>query len=689
VVEAKMWRFILFLSLSCFVSLTDQQLHPIRDITRKNSRILYDDCDEVIPFFDYRLELFNFVNNSLDLLLETPDPKDPRPLSSRCYNYLSREYPLREKLRKMKRCEFLSLPKLCPKQKPTQVQLFSQQRKAKESGLHLVILFLLSHQPSAALASVQTLLTDPLYLNGTIRFLFHLDSSSSNEIWKKVTQFVSLYPTNTFLIPRQEAVDVEWGDISTAQAIHLSMRVSRQQWNNELSTFVVLSETSLVVAPLITIYHFFHRYLGLSYPGSKREVVARTDPVWKLCLNDVSIVCDRRVFHIGWRDHPVSNADGYFHGAHLFAFWSASFVSWLLDTEEGDHAYQALIQRLSQTATSDEFFWATLFYNSPFCHTLAPIFDFKAQTGQELSAHVWSQDCDSSDNWGKEACQSMVHQPIGWWSGNSPEWITAGDVCQLVARQPLFVRKVKSDERQLRDMLAALHSAHRQVYDTLTTSQQQRLQITQLLSTSQQRQFSTTHVIPLLATVTSSPSSPPRYFNRYRTITHSQTLLATDPSLTDEVLKEVAEEEKALIIVSPKEPIYYLTAIESKKSRGKKSDRRVCVRITKTDGSLEWVPCSESVSSGRDQSDSDDSTPTGFVLRNCIGNVTVASRRGEEEDKEEESCVNESDSGTCKSSKQHRSSLSASGLVTTLCQLASKVWLRSLHCGPEHESHFQ
>jgi hypothetical protein len=199
-----------------------------------------------------------------------------------------------------------------------------------------------------------------LYLNGTIRFLFHLDSSSSNEIWKKVTQFVSLYPTNTFLIPRQEAVDVEWevSPLLKPFTCPCECLVNNGTMNCQLLLF---SLRPLVVAPLITIYHFFHSYLGLSYPGSKREVVARTE-------------------------------------------------------------------RLSQTATSDEFFWATLFCNSPFCHTLAPIFDFKAQTGQELSAHVWSQDCDSSDNWGKEACQSMVHQPIGWWSGNSPEWITAGDV---------------------------------------------------------------------------------------------------------------------------------------------------------------------------------------------------------------------------------------------------------------------
>jgi hypothetical protein len=533
----------------------------------------------------------------------------------------------------MKRCEFLSLPKLCPTKKLSDEQIFLQQKDSQQKyGMNIVILFILSHKPAAAMASAREILESSLYINGTIRFIFHLDSSSTDELWSEVSSFTGNYPQNTFLIPRDQAVDVEWGDISTAEAIHLSMTQARQRWSQQLSTFVVLSETSLVVAPLTSIYLFFHRYHGMSYPGSKPAVVPGTDPVWKLCLNDVSIVCDRRVFHLGWRDHPISNADGYFHGAHLFAFWSAPFLEWLLDTEEGQHAYQALIQRLSQTATSDEFFWATLFYNSPFCHTLANIFDFKRGTGQELSAHVWSQDCDSSDNWGKEACQSMVHQPIGWWSGNSPEWITFGDIPQLIARQPLFVRKLPSDERLIGELLSVLRTAHRQVYETsLGMSPQQQLKIIFALLSSRQRSELSSHLTALSAAVSSTLQSKQKYYKRFRTIAPSETLLSSDPALSDEVSNELAQEYEDLTTTFSGEPRYYLTTLEKKKSRGKEGKgKKFCVKLKRSDGSLEWVKCT-----------SRDPKPTPFVLRNCIGNVTLLHSQPEAVE-ESDTCANTS-----------------------------------------------
>jgi hypothetical protein len=278
----------------------------------------------------------------------------------------------------------------------------------------------------------------------------------------------------------------------------------------------------------------------------------------------------------------------------------------------------------------------------------------------------------------------MVHQPIGWWSGNSPEWITLGDVPQLVARQPLFVRKVKSDERQLREMLSALQSAHRQVYDTLMTTHQQRKVISQLLSPAQQQRFSSLIVSPteLLAAPSEEHQLTSRYYERYRTITHSDTLLATDPSLAETVLEEVREEEQALTTLSPHEPIYYLTAMEIKKSRGKKSERRVCVRISKTDGSLEWVACAESAKVTDRDRDGDtemDLTPTAFVLRNCIGNVTVTAQT----EPEEESCANENESNN-KSGKGPLVTTSelSDGFLLGHCSLVSIDEIRTLSGHP-------
>lgn len=621
--------FICILFLSTFLQFTPTtasatSLHPIKDLPPRK-RIRYDECHEIIPNFHYRLDSYYFANNSLSTLL-SPDPKDHRILSDRCRDYLIKEYSKREKFRQMKRCEFLHLPHLCPSTPPSNHEIFLLQQQSQKLGLNIVILFILSHKPAAALASVEHILNSNLYFNSTIRFIFHLDSSSTTEMWDNVTEFSAKFPENTYLIPKNRAVDVEWGDISTAQAIHLSMTVARERWVNQLSTFVVLSETSLVVAPLTSIYLFFHRYHGMSYPGSKPGVVPSTDPVWKLCLNDVSIVCDRRIFHLGWRDHPISNEDGYFHGAHLFAFWSSTFIDWLLDTEEGKNSYQALIQRLSQTATSDEFFWGTLFYNSPFCHTLANIYDFRRGTGQELSAHVWSQDCDSSDNWGKEACQSMVHQPIGWWSGNSPEWITYGDIPQLIARQPLFVRKVKSDENECKGLLKVLQSVQEEVYNTLMPVSQQRKVIFSLLSQVQQSAFSSvTLSSPILSLKTTR-----KYYKKYRTISSTDTLLSRDPDVEDEVPGELAQEIEDLVRIHPNEPKYYLTTIEKKKTRGK--SERQCVRIKKSDGSLDWVRCTSP--------ESDDMRPTPFVLRNCIGNVTLL----HEPEENDETCANISSS---------------------------------------------
>lgn len=649
-----LWKSsIFFLFLISFISYGNSSLHPIKDYPPCN--IKYDECREVIPNFEYRIESYPFVNNSLITLL-SPDPKDQRILSERCRNYLINEYPKREQLRRMKRCEFLHLPHLCPSTPPSNDDIFKLQKLTKKVGLHIVILFLLSHKPAAALASVEHILNSNLYFNSTIRFIFHLDSSSTPEMWNDLTKFSARYPDNTYLIPKDQAIDVEWGDISTAQAIYLSMTISRRVWANQLSTFVVLSETSLVVAPLTSIYLFFHRYHGMSYPGSKPSVVPSTDSTWKLSLNDVSIVCDRRIFHLGWRDHPISNEDGYFHGAHLFSFWSFAFIDWLIDTEEGRNAYQALVQRLSQTVTSDEFFWGTLFYNSPFCHTLANIFDYRKGIGQELSAHVWSQDCDSSDNWGKEACQSMVHQPLGWWSGNSPEWITFGDIPQLIARQPLFVRKVKSDVNECKELLKILDSVQNEVYNTLTTISQQRKVIFSLLSTSQQATFSSLVSSPL----TLSLKSDRKYYKKYRTISSTDLMLSLDPDLNDEVAQELSLELEDLVRTLPNEPRYYLTTIEKKKGRGK--GEKECVRIKKSDGSLEWVRCNSLESDP-------DLKPTPFVLRNCIGNVTL---HHELDDKKDETCQNVSSSSLLMSSSL------PSGHMFGHCSLVSVGNIRTL-----------
>jgi hypothetical protein len=667
-IPATQMRIALLLSLLFhFLSaVRPNQHHPIKDLPTRPQR--YDKCNELIPNFQYRLHSYHFANNSLRTLL-SQDPKDVRgPLSSRCSSYLIQEYKKRERFRQMKRCEFLPLPRLCPSSKKlSNEKLFLQQKDSKNKyGMHLVILFLLSHKPAAAMASVKEILESSFYFNGTIRFIFHLDSSSTDELWTEVSSFTAIYPQNTYLIPRHLAEDVEWGDISTAEAIHLSMSQARQRWNQQLSTFVVLSETSLVVAPLTSIYLFFHRYHGMSYPGAKPAVVPSTDPVWKLCLNDVSVVCDRRVFHLGWRDHPISNADGYFHGAHLFAFWSRPFIDWLLDTEEGENSYRALIQRLGQTATSDEFFWATLFYNSPFCQTLANIFDFKQGTGQELSAHVWSQDCDSSDNWGKEACQSMLHQPIGWWSGNSPEWITFGDIPQLIARQPLFVRKLKSDEKELEEMLSVIKSAHRQVYETVMSPQQQLEVIFSLFPSAQQTELSSS--LSVLSSLHSTHSQPKRkYYKRYRNISPSETLLSSDPGVRDEVSNELAQEYEELTTPSRGEPRYYLTTFEKKKSRGKEQ-KRLCVRIKRSDGSLEWVKCVSR--------DGNNPKPTPFVLRNCIGNVTLLHNgAGTEEEEGSDTCTNTT---TPSSSSLLMSSILPSGHLFGHCSLVSMDYTRTV-----------
>lgn len=402
------------------------------------------------------------------------------------------------------------------------------------------------------------------------------------------------------------------------------MNISYQKWKDKLSTFIVLSETNLLVAPLTSIYLFFHRYSGLSYPGGKPGLVSGNDSTWKLCLNDVSIVCDRRIFHLGWREDPISNINEYYHGVHLFSFWSNNFLTWLLTTNEGIHSFNAIYQRLRLLTTSDEFFWGTLFYNSPFCHQLAKIHDYKLSTGQELSANIWSQECDSSDNWGKESCQSMIHQPIGWWSGNSPEWINIGDIPQILARQPLFIRKVKSDEILLKQMMKILKLSYDVIYNSKLSLLEQKNIIISLLSNEQKENFNNLlkndKLIPssISSFVSSSSSSSFDIHKRLRIITHSDTLLASDPKILKYVNEEIKQEYDSLIINSnlneykKNENIFYLTTMERKENIKKKK----CIRIEQSNGAFGWVKCKVG---------NNIENPTPFVLRNCIGNITFSS----------------------------------------------------------------
>lgn len=426
-------QITLFCLVMNFVVVAMEPNNPFLQL--KKGRKKYDKCGEFIPSFSYNTKEFAFANNSMvEIISKYEDTYDDMP--ERCKNRLIADYEKFEEYRTKRRCDLLKLPRLCPAVAPTRIR--SREKRVSD----VAFVFVMYSYSEVALASAERIVSAK-GLKWRSRFVFHVDASSPDILWANVSSWVDMHPVQSLIVSKADSVDVEWGDISTISAHFVSMRAALEKWP-DISTIVLLAESHVIVASPSQLGDFFNRYPTSSFPGMPPGQVPGEDRVWKFWLNDVVMPCGRKMYHIGWRSDPISAEDGYYHAVDAYSFWSREFVDWVLYSEDGQRGVQSLFERLSFMTTSDELFWGTLFYNSPFCHDVT-LLDEDPNGLIELSAVTWNRECDNPDNTGKELCKSMELQPMSWWYGTSAEYITPGDVPLLLKRRPIFARKLRPD----------------------------------------------------------------------------------------------------------------------------------------------------------------------------------------------------------------------------------------------------
>jgi hypothetical protein len=406
---------------------------PSPFIFKSGKEKLYEDCGELIPSFSYNLNAYKFVNNTLhNIKTEYDEAYENMP--ERCRQRLDREIGAIEMYRKRSRCSLVPLTRLCPAKHSA--------KKRSVKRVEVVFIFIMGVYWETSIASAERIVSG---VNGDWipRIVFHVDDSSPIEMWKNVTEWVDGHPSVSLVVPKGTALDVEWGDASIVYAYILSMRQAVQKWK-DVTTFVSLSESHILVATPKEMGTFFKKYGGLNFPGMPPDQMPGDESTWKFWLNDAVFPCGRKMYHIGWKTDPISAEDNYYQVGDAYSFWSRDFIDWALFSSEGEVAMRGLFDRMQYATTIDELFWGTLFYNSPFCHEVAMLDDIQQGTA-EFSAVSWNRDCDNSDNTGKDLCMSMTMQPLSWWYGTSAEYITPGDVPLLQKRKPVFARKLRPD----------------------------------------------------------------------------------------------------------------------------------------------------------------------------------------------------------------------------------------------------
>ena len=554
-------QLVLFFSITFALLGVIAELEPFLYSKRKKPR--YEPCGELTPSFSYDLAQFTFANNTIhDIKYKYEEEFEAMP--TRCQDRLMTEISDIELYRTRSRCSLLKLPRNCPKI-PSRIK----RKKVSRSELVVAFIFIMGSYSDISIATAERMLAD-IKLDWQPRFVFHVDESSTKEMWANVTSWVDKHPSVSVVVPRGTAVDVEWGDIPIVTAYITSMREAIKTWP-DVTTLVSLSESHVLVVTPSELGDFFHKYAGLSFPGMPPGQVPGNDTLWRLWLNDAVFPCGRKMYHIGWKTDPISAEDGYYHVADAYAFWSRDFVDWVLFSEEGDYAVRSLYERMRYATTTDELFWGTLFYQSPFCHTVAKLDKIEAAI-VEFSSVTWNRECDSVDNTGKDLCMSMSMQPMSWWYGTSAEYITPGDVPLLLTRRPMFARKLRPD-KLFHETLSLLHTDENVLLPSAPLSE---------------------------ATTSESPSYHKSYY------------IAVD-------IRRGIGPKKCVKIISSNGLTKWIPCPPAGAATGLR-DNGVCGNGDDCEGSEYNVN-----SDGRVESDL---TPTPFQLRNCIGHIKFRSDDG-------------------------------------------------------------